>query len=182
MGFVMSRVGNQPVVVPDGVNVAIEGRNVRVSGPRGELTHLLPRRIAAVVEEGRVWVRRESSEKPVRALHGTTRSLIANMVHGVQRGYVRELQIEGVGYRAQVQGQKLVLTLGFSHPFEYTAPEGISLKLVEGNKIQIEGTDKHLVGQVSALIRSSAPAEPYKGKGVRYADEYVRRKVGKTVA
>jgi len=177
----MSRIGRQPVAIPKGVTVSVQGRKILVKGPKGELAWECAPVVQAAVKDGRVEISCERQDKTARAVFGTTRSLVANMVRGVNEGYSKTLEIQGVGFRAAVQGQKLVLALGYSHPIEYPVPEGISVKVAEGNII-VSGADKHLVGDVSARLRSFYPPEPYKGKGVRLKGEYVRRKVGKTVA
>ncbi|MBP7830079.1 MAG: 50S ribosomal protein L6 [Kiritimatiellae bacterium] len=177
----MSRIGKQPVAIPQGVTVTVEGRTVRVKGPKGELAWECVPYIQVAVKDGRVEVACERKDKQGSAVYGTTRSLIANMVRGVKDGYSKTLEIQGVGFRATLQGRKLVLALGYSHPIEFAIPEGITVKMEDGN-IVVSGADKHLVGDVSARLRSFYPPEPYKGKGVRLKGEYVRRKVGKTVA
>jgi len=177
----MSRIGKQPVAIPQGVSVSIQGQKVLVKGPKGELAWECVPYVQVVVKDGRIEVACSRQDKKARAVFGTTRSLIANMVQGVKEGYSKTLEIQGVGFRAAIQGQKLVLTLGYSHPIEYAVPAGIAVKVAESN-ITVSGADKHLVGDVSARLRSFYPPEPYKGKGVRLKGEYVRRKVGKTVA
>ncbi|HOW98837.1 MAG TPA: 50S ribosomal protein L6 [Kiritimatiellia bacterium] len=177
----MSRIGRQPVVIPQGVTVTVQGRKVLVKGPKGELAWECAPYVSAAVKDGKVEIACERKDQQGSATHGTTRSLIANMVRGVKDGYSKTLEIQGVGFRAALQGKKLVLTLGYSHPIEFPLPDGISAKVEEGNII-VSGADKHLVGDVSARLRSFYPPEPYKGKGVRLKGEYVRRKVGKTVA
>ena len=177
----MSRIGKQPVAIPQGVSVSVQGQKVLVKGPKGELAWECVPYVQAAVKDGRIEVACARKDKTARAVYGTTRSLIANMVHGVKEGYSKTLEIQGVGFRAAIQGQKLVLTLGYSHPIEYAVPAGIAVKVAESNII-VSGADKHLVGDVSARLRSFYPPEPYKGKGVRLKGEYVRRKVGKTVA
>lgn len=177
----MSRIGKKPIELPKGVTVAVEGSTVKGKGPQGELVLSIPNGIAVKVADGKVEV--SAADRPgVSALHGTTRSLIANMVKGLVTPYQKDLEIQGVGFRAQQQGQKLVLALGFSHPIEFPVPKGITAKVVEGTGISISGADKHLVGETAARIRAFFPAEPYKGKGVRYKGEHVRRKAGKAVA
>lgn len=177
----MSRIGRAPIVIPAGVSVRVEGDRVEVQGPRGELAWTKPASIGLAVEDGRVTVSRTSDESPARALHGTTRSLIAGMVKGVSEGYRKELEIQGVGYRAQVQGARLVMHLGFSHPIEFDVPPGVTVEVADGTRLVVSGADKQQVGEVSARLRGFHKAEPYKGKGVRYKDEHVRRKAGKTV-
>ncbi|MBN1269432.1 MAG: 50S ribosomal protein L6 [Kiritimatiellae bacterium] len=178
----MSRVGNKPVTIPAGVTVGVADGTVSVKGPAGELKWKLASGVRASVKDATVVVARDGDDQHTRAVHGTTRNLIANMIAGVQKGFSKDLEIQGVGFRAQVQGQKLVMSLGFSHPIEFVAPQGIKLQLGENNILNVSGPDKQMVGQVSAQIRSYFPAEPYKGKGVRYKGEHVRRKAGKTVA
>ena len=175
----MSRIGRKPIEIPDKVQVTVTDGLVEVKGPKGELKReLLPK--IRIEQEGNVLrVIRESEDKRTRAFHGLMRQLIANMVTGVTQGFKKELLIEGLGYRAEMKGKKLVMSLGFSHPVEYEAPEGVTLKVEGTNKIIVEGIDKELVGQVAAIIRRFRPPEPYKGKGIRYTDEQVRRKAGK---
>lgn len=179
----MSRIGNEPVAIPAGVQVDIDGRNVRVKGPKGELSREMPllTRVSKG-DDGAVLVSREEDSRHARSRHGLTRTLIANMVRGVSEGFSKHLEIEGVGFRAQVQGQKVALSLGFASPKEYQVPEGVNVTEQGGTKLTVAGCDKQLVGEVAARLRGYFPAEPYKGKGIRYADEVVRRKVGKTVA
>lgn len=168
--------------IPGGVTVTVSGPKIGAKGSKGELTLTLPSALTAEVKDGAVALRRQGDEKFLRSLHGTYRSLLANMLFGVNKGYSKALEIQGVGYRAQLQGRKLVLNLGYSHPIEYLPPDGITLGVSDNTAIQVSGSDKQLVGQVSARIKAFAPAEPYKGKGVRFKGEYVRRKAGKTVA
>ncbi|NLK97790.1 50S ribosomal protein L6 [Defluviitalea saccharophila] len=177
----MSRIGKLPITIPSGVEVKIgDGNLVTVKGPKGSLERKLPAEINVAVEDNQVVVTRPSDLKKHRALHGLTRTLVANMVEGVTNGYSKVLEINGVGYRAQKQGKKLVLSLGYSHPVEMEDPEGIE-SVVEGqNKIIVRGIDKEKVGQYAAEIRFKRPPEPYKGKGIKYADEVIRRKEGKT--
>ena len=175
----MSRIGKLPVAVPSGVDVKIDGQTVTVKGPKGELTRTFAERVAVAVEDGQIQVTRQDDERQSRALHGLTRALLANMVTGVSEGYQKSLSIVGVGYRAAAQGKGIELQVGFSHPVNVDAPDGISLEVPEPTSIVVSGIDKELVGQVAANIRKIRPPEPYKGKGIRYADEYVRRKAGK---
>jgi large subunit ribosomal protein L6 len=175
----MSRIGKQPVPVPDGVEVAIEPELVRVKGPKGELSERKARAIEVKQDDGEIVVTRPTDRGEHRALHGLTRSLIANMVHGVTEGYEKRLEIQGVGYRAQLQGSKLVLALGYSHPVEIDAPEGIEFEVPAPTQIVVRGISKQRVGETAAIIRKQRPPEPYKGKGIRYRGEYVARKVGK---
>jgi large subunit ribosomal protein L6 len=176
----MSRIGRMPIPIPQGVIVDIKGNHVRVQGPRGELVRSFAPDIAITVEEGRIVVRRPSDSRRHRALHGLTRALIANMVTGVSQGFVRRLEIEGIGYRAEKQGQNLVLNIGYSHPVVIEPPEGITFEVDKGyHALSVQGVDKELVGGVAARIRRVRPPEPYKGKGIRYAGEVVRRKAGK---
>jgi large subunit ribosomal protein L6 len=175
----MSRIGRLPVSVPSGVTVSVADRQVSVKGPKGQLVLDCAEPISVSVDKGTVTVARPNDDKRNRALHGLTRTLIANMVEGVTRGFQKNLEIQGVGYRAQLQGKKLGLQLGFSHPVVVDPPAGIEIKVEGQNKIQISGADKQQVGQVAAHIRSIRPPEPYKGKGIRYEGERVRRKLGK---
>jgi large subunit ribosomal protein L6 len=178
----MSRIGNKPVDIPAKVKVNIGNDGaVAVEGPKGKLSWTLPRRIKASVQENRVSLVREAETRSVKALHGLARSLVHNMVQGVSEGFTRNLEIEGVGFKAAVQGAKLNLSLGFSHPVLFPIPKEIKIVVTDNTKISISGIDKKLVGQVAADIRRYYPPEPYKGKGVRYAGEQVRRKEGKTV-
>jgi large subunit ribosomal protein L6 len=175
----MSRIGKQPIPVPDGVEVTIEPERVRVKGPKGELEEHVNRDIAVRQDDGQILVTRPTDRGTHRALHGLTRSLIANMVEGVTNGFEKRLEIQGVGYRAQLQGRKLVLALGYSHPVEMEAPEGIDFEVPQPTRIVVRGISKQAVGEVAANIRKARPPEPYKGKGIRYEGEYVARKVGK---
>ncbi|MFQ5574400.1 MAG: 50S ribosomal protein L6 [Terriglobia bacterium] len=176
----MSRVGNKPITVPTGVTVDVSGSSVSVKGPKGNLSRDVPGRIEVVVDNAQVLVKRDSDEKEVRAAHGLTRALIANMVTGVSEGFQRGLEIAGVGYRATAKGNSIELRLGYSHPVVYAAPDGIELEVPAPTKIVVKGNDKQLVGDVAAKIRSFRKPEPYKRKGIRYEGEYVRHKVGKT--
>lgn len=178
----MSRVGQTPIEVPDGVSVSVEGTKVRAKGAQGELTVDLPPGITAAVEGNLVRVARPDDLRESRSFHGLGRSLLANMIEGVNKGFSKELEIEGVGFRAALQGKTLVLTVGFSSPIEYQVPDGIAIDVPGGTKIKVSGPSKQLVGQVAARIRAFCPVEPYKGKGIQYKGEHVRRKVGKTVA
>ena len=177
----MSRIGKLPVAIPAGVEVKLEDGNViTVKGPKGTLTRKLVDDLTIEVTDAEVTVTRPSDLKRYKQLHGLTRTLIANMVEGVTNGYKKELEINGVGYRAAKSGNKLTLTLGYSHPVEMIDPEGITTTLEGNNKIIVEGIDKEKVGQFAAEIRTKRPPEPYKGKGIKYATETIRRKVGKT--
>ncbi|MGQ9567160.1 MAG: 50S ribosomal protein L6 [Anaerolineae bacterium] len=177
----MSRIGRMPIALPKGVEIKVEpGNLVTVKGPKGTLTRALHPDMQIEVAEEQVVVRRPSDARHHRALHGLTRALLANMVTGVSQGFRKELEIVGVGYRAELQGQKLVLSLGFSHPVEVEPPEGIAFEVDRsGRKFSVLGIDKELVGEVAAKIRARRPPEPYKGKGIRYVGEYVRMKAGK---
>lgn len=175
----MSRVANNPIPVPQGVEVVLDGSNVSVKGSKGELTLVLHEGVAVDRDGDELRVSARDEEAGSRAMAGTMRSLLNNMVIGVSEGYERRLTINGVGYRAQAQGKSLALTLGFSHPVQYPIPEGIDVETPSNTEILVKGVDKQLVGQVSAEIRAFRPPEPYKGKGVRYADERVRRKEAK---
>ena len=177
----MSRIGRLPVAIPAGVEVTVaEGNVVTVKGPKGTLERALPTEMEIKVEDGHVVVSRPNDLKKMKSLHGLTRTLVANMVTGVTKGYEKVLEINGVGYRAQKQGKKLILSLGYSHPVEMEDPEGLESVLDGQNKITIKGIDKQKVGQYAAEIREKRKPEPYKGKGIKYADEVIRRKVGKT--
>lgn len=178
----MSRIGRKPIPVPANVTVTIEGTNVKVKGPKGELERRIRPEIAVKQEDGTLSVTRPSDSKEHRALHGLTRALVANMVEGVTTGYRKTLEIIGVGYRAEKKGRALVLNVGYSHQVEYPEPDGITLSTTGPTVVVVEGIDKEKVGQVAAEIRSVRPPEPYKGKGIRYQGEQVRRKAGKTGA
>jgi large subunit ribosomal protein L6 len=175
----VSRIGKQPIPIPDGVTVTIGSGRVDVKGPKGELSERIPRDIEVVQQDGEVLVSRPTDRGEHRALHGLTRSLVANMVTGVTDGYAKTLEIQGVGYRAQKRGSDLELALGFSHPVPVKAPDGIEFEVPQPTRIVVRGISKQLVGEVAANIRKRRPPEPYKGKGIRYEGEYVARKVGK---
>jgi large subunit ribosomal protein L6 len=175
----MSRIGKVPVNIPDGVKVAIDGQSVSVTGPKGSLGIELKPEIEAVVDGSAVVVRKKGESRAARELYGLSRTLIANMVEGVSKGFEKKLEIVGVGYRAAVQGKVLNLSLGFSHPVLYDLPEGISVNVENQTQVTVSGIDKQLVGQVAAEIRAFRKPEPYKGKGVKYADEVIKRKAGK---
>ena len=175
----MSRIGKQPIPVPSGVTVSIEPELVRVAGPRGTLEERKPRDIAVEQQDNDIVVTRPTDRGEHRALHGLTRSLIANMVTGVTEGYTKRLEIQGVGYRAALKGRDIELQVGFSHPVPVKAPEGIEFEVPAPTQILVKGNSKQAVGEIAARIRKVRPPEPYKGKGIRYADEYVARKVGK---
>jgi large subunit ribosomal protein L6 len=177
----MSRIGNKPVPVPAGVAVQVEGNRIAARGPKGELTLALPPGVTAEVREGAVRVGCTDTTDRAGSYHGLGRSLVANLVAGVSRGFSRELELQGVGFRASVQGGKLVLAVGYSVPVEYLPPRGVTVEVKE-NVITVRGADKQAVGDAAARIRAFYPPEPYKGKGIRYRGEYVRRKAGKTVA
>jgi large subunit ribosomal protein L6 len=178
----MSRIGNKPVEIPDKVKVNISDDGaVAVEGPKGKLNWNLPRNIKGSVKDNRVSIVRGAETRSVKALHGLSRSLVHNMVQGVSEGFTKNLEIEGVGFKAAVQGQNLNLSLGFSHPILFPIPKEIKITVAENTKLTIQGIDKKLVGQVAADIRRFYPPEPYKGKGVRYVGEQIRRKEGKTV-
>lgn len=178
----MSRIGNKAVDIPDKVKVSVDKDGaVSVEGPKGKLSWTLPRNIKASVADNRVSVVRDAETRSVKALHGLSRSLVSNMVQGVSEGFTKNLEIEGVGFKAAVQGSNLNLNLGFSHPVVFSIPKDIKIVVTDNTKISIQGIDKKTVGQVAADIRRYYPPEPYKGKGVRYAGEQIRRKEGKTV-
>ncbi|MGA1362467.1 MAG: 50S ribosomal protein L6 [Ilumatobacteraceae bacterium] len=176
----MSRIGKSPITIPAGVEVSIAGRTVSVKGPKGQLSREIPGEIIVRKEENTLLVERPDDSRTNRSLHGLSRTLVSNMVIGVTDGFAKELEIVGVGYRAETQGQNLRLALGFSHPVTVPAPAGITFEVPAQTKVIVKGIDKELVGQVAANIRSIRKPEPYKGKGVRYADERVLRKAGKT--
>jgi large subunit ribosomal protein L6 len=176
----MSRIGRKPITIPNGVTVAVEGSTVKVKGPKGELARTFEPSMKVRVENNEVLVERPNDEKRERALHGLTRALIANMVTGVTEGFKKTLEIVGVGYRAEKKGKNLVVSVGYSHPVNYPEPAGITLTTPAPTTIVIEGVDKQKVGQVAAELREFRPPEPYKGKGIRYQGEQVRRKAGKT--
>jgi large subunit ribosomal protein L6 len=178
----MSRIGNRPVAIPSGVTVDKIDGGLRVKGPKGTLSEQLPTSIGVEIEGGQVVFSRSQDSGPERALHGLVRALVANMVKGVVTPFSRELEIQGVGYRAEASGKKLTMLLGFSHPIEITVPEGLSVSVDRNVIVRIEGIDRRRVGQFAANLRSLRPPEPYKGKGIRYVNEHVRRKVGKAAA
>ncbi|MGI6443000.1 MAG: 50S ribosomal protein L6 [Synergistaceae bacterium] len=178
----MSRIGQKPIALPKGVELKIDGNNIKVKGPKGALEMNLVPFIEVKMEEGQVNVSRENNVKEVRAAHGMTRAILNNMIVGVSEGFQKTLEIIGVGYRAQMQGKNLVLSLGLSHPLEITPPEGIEIECDGPLKIIVRGIDRQLVGQVASNIRGYRPPEPYKGKGIRYSGEYVIRKAGKAGA
>jgi large subunit ribosomal protein L6 len=175
----MSRIGRQPISLPDGVTVSIGPGRVTVNGPKGELSQAVSDRVEVVQDDGTLTVKRATDRGPDRALHGLTRSLIANMVTGVTDGYERRLEIQGVGYRARLQGKSLELSVGYSHLVSIAAPEGIEFEVPQPSQVIVRGIDKQQVGEIAARIRRVRPPEPYKGKGIRYQGEQVRRKVGK---
>jgi large subunit ribosomal protein L6 len=175
----MSRIGRKPIPVPDGVTVEVEPERVRVRGPKGELAERISRDITVEQDDGQLLVKRPTDRGEHRALHGLTRSLVANMVQGVTEGYEKRLEIQGVGYRANLRGSTLELAVGYSHPVHIDAPEGIAFEVPVPTQVVVRGIDKQLVGETAARIRKVRPPEPYKGKGIRYAGEYVARKVGK---
>lgn len=176
----MSRIGKRPVPLPAGVTAQIEGRRVRVKGPKGEISRELHRELGVVVENGAIVVQRPSDASRHKALHGLTRTLVANMVEGVTKGFAKRLEVQGVGYKAEVKPFGVQLVVGFSHPVPYRAPEGVKISVENNVLVTVEGIDKELVGQVAAELRAVRPPEPYKGKGIRYSGEQVRRKAGKT--
>ena len=175
----MSRIGNKPITVPENVEVKIDGHHIEVKGPKGTLTRDLHKNMTIVHEGNTIKVERSNDQKENRSLHGLKRTLISNMIEGVVNEYKRELEINGVGYRAQKKGNDLVMNLGYSHPVEIVAPEGISFDLTDANHITVRGIDKELVGQTAAVIRTKRPPEVYRGKGIKYAEEHIRRKEGK---
>ena len=175
----MSRIGNSPIEIPDGVTVSVSGDRVTVNGPKGELSQAVSSAMRVEQSNGTLTVARPTDRGEHRALHGLTRTLIANMVEGVTKGFEKRLEIQGVGYRARLTGSELELALGYSHPVSITPPEGIEFEVPQPTEVIVRGIDKQLVGEVAAGVRKQRPPEPYKGKGVRYAGEHVRRKVGK---
>jgi len=178
----MSRVGRRPIDIPDGIKVAIEGNKVKVEGKGKELSHVVPEGFAAEVKDNKMTITRPSDSREDMALHGTTRSLIQNMVMGIKDGFEKKLQVQGVGYKASMKGKTLVLDIGFSHSINYTPPEDITIETSSPTEIVVKGIDKQKVGEVAAEIRDYYPPEPYKGKGIRYEGEYVRQKQGKSIA
>jgi large subunit ribosomal protein L6 len=175
----MSRIGKKPIPVPQGVKIAVDGNTVHAEGPKGKLSQLVPDSVSVKVEANVLTVERASDHRTVRALHGLTRSLIANMVQGVKDGFERKLEIVGIGYRAQVQGKNLQLALGYSHPVIFPLPDGVQAEIDRQVSITLRGADKALLGQVAAKLRALRKPDPYKGKGIKYAEEQIRRKVGK---
>jgi large subunit ribosomal protein L6 len=177
----MSRIGRRPIPIPQDVKVTIDGQRVRVEGPKDTLAHVVPEVLTVSLEDGRISVGRASDHRTVRALHGLTRAILANMVRGVKEGFEKKLEIVGVGYRAQLQGKALQLALGYSHPVIFPLPEGIQAEVEKQTLITLRGADKQLVGQTAATLRALKKPDPYKGKGIKYVDEVIRRKVGKKV-
>jgi large subunit ribosomal protein L6 len=177
----MSRIGKQPISIPPKVKVEVKGQHVSIEGPKGKLNWELPRRTSAKVDKDKVLIARQGDDAQAKALHGLSRALVNNMVRGVSEGFVKKLEIQGVGFKANVTGKSVNLSLGYSHPIVYPIPDQIKVTVEENTKLTIEGPDRQTVGQVAAEIRSFYPPEPYKGKGVRYTDERVIRKEGKTV-
>lgn len=176
----MSRVGRKPIEIPAGVTVTIEGSVLKARGPLGELSMRIPEGITCEQQGQQLVFHRSSDEKHIRALHGTTRALAANLITGVSKGFEKQLELQGVGYKAELRGKNLVLTLGFSHPVVFIPPEGVQITVSSPTQFSVKGIDRQLVGEVAAVIRRISPPEPYKGKGIRYVGEYVRRKAGKT--
>ncbi len=177
----MSRIGKLPVTIPPKVKVGVQDRKILVEGPKGKLEFDLPRRTSAVVESDRILVNRDGDDAEAKSLHGLSRAIVNNMVRGVSEGFVKKLEIQGVGFKAAVQGKNVNLSLGYSHPINYPIPDQIKVTVEENTKLTIEGPSKEVVGRVASEIRSFYPPEPYKGKGVRYVGEHVVRKEGKTV-
>ena len=175
----MSRIGNKPITVPEGVEVTLNGNHITVKGPKGTLEKELHKNMAVSIEGNEITVKRPDDEAFNRSLHGLTRTLINNMIEGVLHQYTRTLEVNGVGYRAQLKGKKLVMNLGYSHPVEMDAPEGITFEVPNPNQIIVKGIDKEVVGQTAAVIRTKRPPEVYRGKGIKYAEEHIRRKEGK---
>ncbi len=177
----MSRIGKQPIAIPPKVKVEVKGQQVSVEGPKGKLNWQLPRRTTAKVDNGKILVSRLGEDDQAKALHGLSRALLNNMVRGVTEGFVKKLEIQGVGFKAAVQGKNVNLSLGYSHPIVYPLPDQVKVTVEENTKLTVEGPDRQVVGQVAAELRGFYPPEPYKGKGVRYVGEHVVRKEGKTV-
>jgi large subunit ribosomal protein L6 len=175
----MSRIGRKPIPIPAGVKIEVEGDLVRAQGPRGTLAQPVPPGLSAAVADGRIVIGREGHDRPMRALHGLVRSLVANMVSGVKEGFERKLEIIGIGYRAQLVGRNLQLSLGYSHPVTFPLPEGITAEVEKQTLVTLRGADKALLGETAARLRALRKPDPYKGKGIKYADEVLRRKVGK---
>jgi large subunit ribosomal protein L6 len=175
----MSRIGKKPIPVPQGVKVLVDGNTVRVEGPKGQLSQRVPDSVSVRIDSNVVTVDRSSDHRTVRALHGLTRSLVANMVHGVKDGFERKLEIVGIGYRAQLTGKTLQLALGYSHPVIFPLPDGVQAEVERQVSITLKGADKAQLGQVAAKLRALRKPDPYKGKGIKYAEEQIRRKVGK---
>lgn len=176
----MSRIGFKPIPIPEGVNITVFDNKVAVKGPKGELVQFIPEGMEIIIEEEVLTVKRLSDEKKYKALHGLTRSLLANMVEGVTQGFKKELELVGVGYRAAKQGKNLVLNVGYSQPVTIVPEEGIEIEVPTANRVTVAGIDKQLVGNTASIIRRVRPPEPYKGKGIKYLNEHIRRKVGKT--
>ena len=175
----MSRIGKQPVPIPKGVTITINGQTVKAKGSKGELSREFPTEVSIAQEGEEILVKRVDESRKARQRHGLVRTLIANMIEGVDKGYEKKLEIQGVGYRASTQGKKLVMALGYSHPVEFDPPEGITFAVEKNTNVSVTGIDKEVVGNTAARIRAARPPEPYKGKGVRYAGEQIRRKAGK---
>jgi large subunit ribosomal protein L6 len=175
----MSRIGKRPISIPQKVTVTIEGQQVAVKGPKGELSRTLPNEVIVEQEGETLLVKRRDESRAARQRHGLCRTLVSNMVEGVSQGFQRRLEIQGVGYRAQVQGRNLVLNVGYSHPVQIEPPEGVQMAVENNTNVVVSGIDKEIVGNIAARIRAVRPPEPYKGKGIRYAGEFVRRKAGK---
>lgn len=175
----MSRIGKRPISIPQKVTVTIEGQQVAVKGPKGELSRTLPNEVIVEQEGETLLVKRRDESRAARQRHGLSRTLVANMVEGVSQGFQRRLEIQGVGYRAQVQGRNLVLSVGYSHPVQIEPPDGVQMAVENNTNVVVSGIDKEIVGNIAARIRAVRPPEPYKGKGIRYAGEFVRRKAGK---
>jgi len=179
----MSRIGRLPVKVPDKVKVAVEAGLVRVEGPKGKVAQKINPLMKVVLEKNEIRVERPDDSREARQLHGLTRTLVANMIEGVTQGYQRQLEISGVGYKAELKGKSITFALGFSHPIDFPLPEGVTAEYdAKANKLTVKGADKHMIGLVAAKIRKLRPPEPYKGKGIKYAEETIRRKQGKTGA
>lgn len=176
----MSRIGNAPIIIPESVTTVLVDKSFEVSGPKGKLSLDIPSEITVEVQQDQITLKRKNDLKKVKALHGLTRSLVANIVTGLTEGWTKNLELHGVGFRAQVNGNKLILNVGYSHPVEIAAPSGVTFEVSDNTKIKVSGIDKQLVGQVAANIKKVRPPDVYKGKGIRYQGEYIRKKVGKS--
>ena len=178
----MSRIGKRPIDIPDGIKAEVDGKKVKIEGKGKQFEYVIPEDFTAEIKDNKIMIARPSDSREHKALHGTTRSLIQNMITGLKEGFQKKLQIQGVGYKAQMKGKMLVMDIGFSHSIDYTPPEDITLETPSATEIVVKGVDKQKVGEIAAEIRDHYPPEPYKGKGIRYEGEYVRQKQGKSIA